>query len=129
MRPAEKGDSAASDRTIAWGVSTTIHIAVDALGNVLRLLYTAGQVHESTKAEALIAGLHAENAISDKASDSDRFRAHLATRSIATVMPPNGSRSRAIPYDHHLYKERHLHRTFHQQNKALPAYGNRSLNR
>ena len=48
-------------------MSTKIHIAVDALGNVLRLLYTAGQVHESTKAEALIAGLPAQNLLGDKA--------------------------------------------------------------
>jgi len=89
-------------------LSTKIHLAVDALGNVLRLLYAAGQVHESTKAEALIADLPAENVIGDKAFDSDRFRAHLATRSIAAVIPSNASRSRAIPYDRHLYKERHL---------------------
>jgi hypothetical protein len=38
-------------------LSTKIHIAVDALGNVLRLLYTPGQVHGSTKAEDLIIGL------------------------------------------------------------------------
>ena len=89
-------------------MSTKIHIAVDALGNVLRLLFTAGQVHESTTAEALIAGLLAENVIGDKAFDSDRFRAHLAARSMAAVIPSNASRSRAIPYDRHLYKERHL---------------------
>jgi putative transposase len=89
-------------------LSTKLHIAVDALGNVLRLLYTAGHVHESTKAEALIAGLPAENLIGDKAFDSDRFRAHLADRNTTAVIPSNASRARAIPYDRHLYKERHL---------------------
>jgi putative transposase len=89
-------------------LSTKIHIAVDALGNVLRLLYTAGQAHESTKAEALIAGLPAQNLLGDKAFDSDRFRANLAQRNIAAVIPSNASRARAIPYDAHLYKERHL---------------------
>jgi len=89
-------------------LSTKIHIAVDALGNVLRLLYTAGQVHESTTAEALIAGLAAENLIGDKAFDSDRFRAHLANRNMTAVIPSNASRAQAIPYDHHVYKERHL---------------------
>jgi len=54
-------------------LSTKLHIVVDALGDVLRLLYTAGQMHESTQAEALIAGLTAENLIGDKAFDSDRF--------------------------------------------------------
>jgi putative transposase len=89
-------------------LSTKIHIAVDALGNVLRLLYSAGQVHESTKAEELIADLPAQNIIGDKAFDSDRFRAHLAQRTLTAVIPSNASRARAIPHDPHLYKERHL---------------------
>jgi len=89
-------------------LSTKIHIVVDALGNVLRLLYTAGQTHESTQAEALIAGLSGENLIGDKAFDSDRFRAHLAARNMTAVIPSNASRARALPYDCHLYKERHL---------------------
>jgi transposase len=75
---------------------------------VLRLLYTAGQTHESTMAEALTAGLPAQNILGDKAFDSDRLRAHLAQRNIAAVIPCNASRARAIPYDAHLYKERHL---------------------
>jgi len=89
-------------------LSTKIHITVDALGNVLRLLYTAGQVHESTKAEALIADLQAQNIIGDKAFDSDRFRAHVAQRNMTAVIPSNANRSRAIPHDSDLYKERHL---------------------
>jgi putative transposase len=89
-------------------LTTKIHIAVDALGNVLRLLYTAGQVHESTKAEALIAGLPGQHILGDKAFDSDRFRAHVAQRKMVAVIPSNASRARAIPYDTHLYKERHL---------------------
>jgi putative transposase len=89
-------------------LSTKIHIVVDALGNVLRLLYTAGQTHESTQAEALIAGLSCENLIGDKAFDSDRFRAYLAARNMTAVIPSNASRARALPYDCHLYKERHL---------------------
>ena len=75
---------------------------------MLRLLYTAGQTHESTQAEALIAGLPTQNVLGDKAFDSDRFRAHLAQRNMAAVIPSNASRTYAIPYDAHLYKERHL---------------------
>jgi transposase len=73
------------------GLSTKIHIVVDALGNVLRLLLTAGQVHESTKAEALIDGLSAKNLIGDKAFDSDQFRAFLADCNITAVIPSNPS--------------------------------------
>ena len=89
-------------------MSTKIHIAVDALGNVLRLLYTGGQVHDSTKAEDLIIGLPAENVLGDKAFDTDRFRAFLAIRGTAAVIPPKANRSHEIPYDRHVYKERHL---------------------
>ena len=67
-------------------MSTKIHIAVDALGNVLRLLYTGGHVHDSTKAEDLIIGLPAENVLGDKAFDTDRFRAFLAIRGTAAVI-------------------------------------------
>src|SRR6516164_11335067 len=74
------------------GLSTKIHIAVDALGNVLRLLFTAGQVHESTRAEALIDGLPAQSLIGDKAFDSDHFRALLADRNMTAVIPSNASR-------------------------------------
>ena len=75
---------------------------------MLRLLYTAGQTHESTQAEALIAGLPGQHILGDKAFDSDRFRAHVAQRNMVAVIPSNASRVRAIPYDTHLYKERHL---------------------
>src|SRR3974377_679080 len=101
------------------GLSTKIHITVDALGNVLRLLYTAGQVHESTKAEALIADLQAQNIIGDKAFASDRFRAHVAQRNMTAVIPSNANRSRAIPHDSDLYKERHLVECFFNKIKTF----------
>ena len=65
-------------------------------------------MHESTTAEALIAGLPAQNILGDKAFDSNQFRAHLAQRNMTAVIPSNASRTHAIPYDAHLYKERHL---------------------
>jgi hypothetical protein len=55
------------------GLSTKIHIAVDALGNVLRLLYTVGRVHESTKAEVLIADLQAQKSLATKPSTPTAF--------------------------------------------------------
>lgn len=89
------------------GLSTKIHIAVDALGNPVRLLLTAGQVHDSTQAEALIEGFPAKHVIADKAYDADRIRAFLTFRADA-VIPSTASRTTPIPYDRHVYKERHL---------------------
>lgn len=89
------------------GLSTKIHIAVDALGNPVRLLLTAGQVHDSTQAEALIEGFPAKHVIADKAYDADRIRTYLTFLADA-VIPSTASRTTPIPYDRHIYKERHL---------------------
>jgi transposase len=77
------------------------------LGNPLRLIATAGQVHDSTQAEALVDGLPAAHVIADKAYDTNQFRVFLAFRSDA-VIPSLGSRKEPIPHDKHRYKERHL---------------------
>lgn len=55
------------------GFSTKIHIAVDALGNPLRLLLTGGESHDSTQAASLVEGLPAQAVIADKGYDSDDF--------------------------------------------------------
>src|SRR5918911_2375480 len=53
------------------GFPTKMHIAVEALGNPLRLLLTAGQRHDSPQAAALIDGFEPQVLIADKGYDSD----------------------------------------------------------
>ena len=89
-------------------MSTKIHVSVDGLGNPLRFLLTGGQVGDITQAPNLIAGLNFEKLLGDKAYDSDAFRAEIAVAGGEAVIPPNRSRSIAIPYDEHLYQERQL---------------------
>jgi transposase len=55
----------------------------------------------------LIEKLVTEHVIADKAYDTNKFRGHLAFRATA-VIPTSASRKEPIPYDKHLYKERHL---------------------
>ena len=52
-------------------MSTKIHALVDALGNPLRFLLTAGQAHDLTGADALLPQMAAEVLIADKAYDAD----------------------------------------------------------
>jgi transposase len=106
IRPAEKGDSRGVDSHVNLRAQSSARSSDRLLS--CACFYTAGQVHESTKAEALIDGLHATNLIGDKAFYSDRFRAFLADRNTTAVIPSNASRARAIPSDQHVYKERHL---------------------
>jgi len=61
-----------------------------------------------TQAEALIAGLPAATLIADTAFDSAHFRAYLAERRVAAVIPTNPTRAHQFPLDRDLYKERHL---------------------
>lgn len=56
----------------------------------------------------MIEPLAAEHVIGDKAFDTNKFRAYLADRAIAAVIPPTASRTEPIAYDKHVYKERHL---------------------
>ena len=48
------------------GFSTKIHVAVDGLGNPVRLILTAGQKHDVTEAENLLAGYACDFVIADK---------------------------------------------------------------
>jgi transposase len=65
-------------------------------------------VHDIVKAEGLIEGFSFDNLLADKGYDSDRFRARIADAGAEAVIPPSRSRSRAIPYDTHIYGERNL---------------------
>jgi transposase len=90
------------------GFSTKIHIAVDALGNPLRLLLTAGQRHDSPQAQRLIENFEPLALIADKGYDSDDLIESVTAKGIVAVIPPKKSRLVQREYDRHLYRERHL---------------------
>ena len=74
------------------GFSTKIHIAVDALGNPLRLILTAGQRHDSPQAALLIAGYEPQVLIADKGYDSDPLIESVTAKGIVAVIPPKKNR-------------------------------------
>ena len=90
------------------GFSTKIHINIDALGNPLRFKLTAGQRHDITQAQALIAGYDFDHLIADKSYDADQFRQLIIESGAVPVIPPRANRKHLHDYDAHLYKERHL---------------------
>jgi transposase len=81
---------------------------VDALGNPLRLLLTAGQRHDSPQAERLIENFEPQALIADKGYDSDTLIESVTAKGILAVIPPKKSRLVQRQYDEHLYRERHL---------------------
>lgn len=89
-------------------MSTKINTVVDALGNPLRFILTGGHVHDSKQSEALIEGFDFDKLLADKGYDSDRLRTAIAAAQAEAVIPSISSRSRAIPYDKDVYKERNV---------------------
>lgn len=90
------------------GFTSKIHALVDALGNPIKFILTAGQVSEITKAEELIGTASGAFVIADRGYDSDRFRSYLDEIQCTPVIPPRSNRLVQHVYDKHLYKERHL---------------------
>jgi transposase len=88
------------------GFGSKIHVAVDGLGNPVRLIVTAGQAGDLTVAEALLDGFEPEAVIGDKGYDSDKFVAAVRATGAEVVIPPLSCRKVLREYDEHTYKER-----------------------
>ena len=91
---------------------------MDALGNPVRFILTGGQVHDLLQAEDLISGISFEHLLADKGYDANWLRTRVAEVGAEAVIPSTRSRSQAIPYDKHIYRERNLVERFF--NKIKP---------
>jgi transposase len=74
----------------------------------LRILVTAGTVHDSKKACALIDGIDAEWLLADRAYDSKEIVDKAVSQGTKVVIPPRKNRKEQREYDEYLYKLRHL---------------------
>jgi transposase len=108
------------------GLSTKIHVLVDALGNPLKIILTAGQVHDLAGADALVPGMEAEALLADKAYDADkRVIEPLEAAGKTAVIPPKKNRKNPRPYDKVLYEARHLMENFFCWAKQFRAIATR----
>jgi len=81
---------------------------VDANGMPVRILVTAGTIHDSQQACALIDGIDAEYLLADRAYDSNVIIDKAISQSMKAVIPPRKNRKVQREYDEYLYKLRHL---------------------
>lgn len=88
------------------GLSTKVHLVVDALGLPLAFEITAGQRHDITAAPCLVSQTKPTCLLADKAYDSDAFRANLNEIGCSAVIPARAQRSRPQQHDEELYKAR-----------------------
>ena len=90
------------------GFSTKIHIAVDASGNPLRLILSAGQVADVTQGASSIEDFAAQAVVADKGYDSDELVTAITAQQAQAVIPPRVNRKEPREYDRHVHRERHL---------------------
>src|ERR1019366_5698053 len=107
------------------GLTTKIHVIVDALGNPLAISLTGGQVHDITQAEALVALVEPKALLADKGYDADSFVESLKVRAIKPVIPPKSNRKIKRDCDFALYRERNLVERFFNIIKHFRAIATR----
>ena len=92
------------------GRSTKIHAIVDALGNPIEVVLTAGNVHDITVAEKLLSRvpLKGTTVLADKAYGKWALREFIADHDADFCIPPRESEADPWYVDWWLYKERHL---------------------
>ena len=83
-------------------------MAVDALGNPLRVILSAGQTADIEYAARTIEHLPAQTVIADKGYDADHFVAAIEAAGAQAVIPPRSNRLTQRSFDRYLYKDRNL---------------------
>ena len=81
---------------------------MDALGNPIRLILTAGQVADITQGTALIERFDAGAVIADKGYDSDALVQRIEEAGAQAIIPPRSNRKTPRAVDWHRYKARNL---------------------
>jgi transposase len=92
------------------GLTTKLHLAVDAYGLPIEFRITGGQVHDSVVAPVLIAQLRdAQAIVGDKGYDSLRIRARIEAQGSQCVIPrKRNSVQGNDDLDRGAYRDRHL---------------------
>lgn len=89
-------------------MTTKLHVAVDALGNPLRVILSAGQIADIDRASALIENLPGQAVVADKGYDADHFVTKIEAAGAEAVIPPRSNRLAPREFDRHIYKNRNL---------------------
>ncbi|WP_353044743.1 IS5 family transposase [Mesorhizobium sp. M1365] len=91
------------------GLTTKIHVVVDAQGLPRRLGLTAGQAHDSQIADRLLDHLGQRTIVlADKAYDADRIRELIQEQGATPNIPAKSNRKWKPCFSKRLYRERNL---------------------
>jgi transposase len=88
------------------GFSIQVQVAVDALGHPVKVILTAGQAHDLSRAKDLITGHKPASVIAAKGEDSNEFVAAVEAQGAQAVIPPRSTRKTPREDDKPLDQER-----------------------
>ncbi len=94
------------------GLTSKIHLMVDALGNALKFIVGPGNESDINMAKPLIQDIRDAAIMGDKGYDSDDLRHTIQHQDCESVIPGRSNRIVPIEYDKELYKARHLVENF-----------------
>lgn len=100
-------------------MTTKVHACVDALGNPIRLILTAGQVADVTQGAALVEAIPTSAVIADKGYDSDALVDIIEASGAEAIIPPRSNRNTQRKVDWHRYEARNLVERFFNRLKQF----------
>ncbi len=108
------------------GLTTKIHVLVDANGNPITLKLSEGQAHDGKSASDLLDGLGTgQILLADRAYDSDALRQSLAERGAWANIKPMPNRVNIPAFSPFLYRYRNLVERFFNKVKHFRAVATR----
>ena len=120
-RGGKKGGADRCLRRSRSGLTTKIHVVVDAQGLPIRLGPTAGQAHDGQIADTLLDHLVPRTIVlADKAYDADRIRELIQDQDATPNIPPKSNRRWKPCFRKRLYRDRNLIERFFSKLKHFP---------
>ena len=108
------------------GLTTNIHVVVDARGLPIRLGLTAGQTHHGQIADTLLNRLRSRTIVlADKAYDADRIRELIQDQEATPNIPPKSNRRWKPCFSKRLNRERNLIERFFSKLKDFRGVATR----
>ena len=101
------------------GLTTKLHVVVDALGYPLTVKLTGGQFSDISQAFHVLAPYRNCSALADRGYDCDALIIQLQNQNCVPVIPPKRNRLVKRLFDRHLYNERHLIENFFNKIKEF----------
>ena len=101
------------------GKNTKVHVLINDRMQLLKVILTGGQIHDSEPALALLSGveLGGKKILADKAYSCEQIRLFIAEHGVVACIPDKANYRIKHDFDSELYKQRNIVERFFQRIK------------